>query len=664
MKKIGVETFLEYNFLSEVSISPDGKYTAFIKSVASLEDNNYTGNLYLMCNETKKTKQLTTIGTVRAFTWTDDKTIIFPAVRDDKTKEKLKNGEELTVYYKINIKGGEAVEVFTLPILSGKLTKISNDSYLVNALYDNNRPCLEGLSKAEKLEVLKEYKNSGYTIFEELPFWGNAQGVINRKRNRLYIYNEKTKDLSAITNEMFGVMNFKADNDKVVYLGSEYEDVRPTRQGMYVYNFNTKETKCLIEPNTFGVRTFELYEDNTAVFVGTDNTKYGMNENGDLYKINLTSGEKHMFFKHDYLAVGSNSTNSDVRYGAGKMSMVEGDVFYYLTTDVNFGYLCSINLKTSERKQISKISSVDCFDVKDGKIYAVAQEVNTLAEIYKIKEGKAKKLTDFNEFVKKEYSAVTPEALTVHNRDGIDIHGFVLKPANYVKGNSYPAILHIHGGPRTVFSDIFHHEMQMWANEGYFVLYSNPRGSDGRGNEFGDIRGQYGGIDYNDLMDFTDKALDTYKDIDANRVGVTGGSYGGFMTNWIIGQTDRFKAACAQRSIANWTSFEGTTDIGYFFAPDQTAASHTTSWAKQWEQSPLRNANKAKTPTLFIHAEEDYRCWMVEALQMFTALKMHNVPSRMCLIKGENHELSRSGKPRNRVVRMNEILNWMNSYLK
>ncbi len=664
MKKIGIETFLDYNFLSEVCISPDGKYTAFIKSVANVEDNNYIGNIYLLCNETKEVKQLTTIGSVRAFTWTSNKTIVFPAVRSDKTKEKLKNGEELTVYYKINIKGGEAVEVFTLPILSGKLTKISEDMYIVNALYDNNRPNLEGLSKAERLEVLKDYKNSGYTVFEEVPFWGNAQGVINRKRNRLYTYNAKTNELNPITAPMFGVMGFKADEDKVVFTGSEYEDIRPLRQGLYAYNLHTKETKCLIEKDTFAVRQIELYKDNTAIIVGTNNENFGMNENGDIYKINLSTGEKDLFFTHDFLPVGSNSTNCDVRYGGGKNTLIEGDTFYYLTTDVNFGYLCSIDLKTAKRTQISKISSVDCFDVKDGKIYAVAQEDGTLTEIYKIKEDKAKKLTNFNEFVAKEYNVVTPKALTCHNRDGIDIHGFVLKPANYVKGNSYPAILHIHGGPKTVFSDVFHHEMQMWANEGYFVIYANPRGSDGRGNEFADIRGKYGTIDYNDLMDFTDKALETYKDIDVNRVGVTGGSYGGFMTNWIIGQTDRFKAACAQRSIANWISFEGTTDIGYFFAPDQTAASHTTNMAKQWEQSPLRNANKAVTPTLFIHAEEDYRCWMVEALQMFTALKMHNVPARMCLIKGENHELSRSGKPRNRIKRMQEILNWMNKYLK
>ncbi len=664
MKKIGIETLLEYNFLSEVNISPSGEYTAFIKSVANVEENNYTGNLYLMCNETKKTKQLTTIGSVRAFTWVDDKTIIFPAVRSDKTKEKLKNGEELTVYYKINIKGGEAVEIFTLPILSGKLVKLSEDKYLVNALFDNNRPCLEGLSKAERLEVLKDYKNSGYTVFEEVPFWGNAQGVINRKRNRLYTYNAKTDELLPITAPMFGTMNFKADKNKVVFSGSEYEDIRPLRQGLYVYDFKTQETKCLIEPNTFGVKGFELYAKDKLVLVGTNNENYGMNENGDIYILNLETGEKQLFFKHDYLPVGANSTNCDVRYGGGKATLIEEDTFYYLTTDVNFGFLCSINLKTSERKQISDISSVDCFDVKDGKIYAVAQEINTLTEIYKLKERKAKKLTDFNEFVSKDYSVITPEPLTCHNRDGMDIHGFVLKPVNYVKGNKYPAILHIHGGPKTVFSDVFHHEMQMWANEGYFVLFANPRGSDGRGNEFADIRGKYGTIDYNDLMDFTDEVLKEYQDIDANRVGVTGGSYGGFMTNWIIGQTNRFKVACAQRSIANWTSFEGTTDIGYFFAPDQTAASHTNNWAKQWEQSPLRNAHKAVTPTLFIHAEEDYRCWMVEALQMFTALKMHNVPARMCLIKGENHELSRSGKPRNRIKRMEEILNWMNSYLK
>ena len=147
------------------------------------------------------------------------------------------------------------------------------------------------------------------------------------------------------------------------------------------------------------------------------------------------------------------------------------------------------------------------------------------------------------------------------------------------------------------------------------------------------------------------------------RLGVGGGSYGGFMTNWIIGHTDRFQAACSQRSIANWTGMEGTADIGYYFAKGQTGASHREDRDLQWQQSPLRYADHVTTPTLFLHGEEDYRCWKLEAIQMFTALQLRGVPSRLCLFPGENHELSRSGRPRQRLRRLEEMLRWYQRYL-
>ncbi|MBR4875201.1 MAG: S9 family peptidase, partial [Clostridia bacterium] len=237
-------------------------------------------------------------------------------------------------------------------------------------------------------------------------------------------------------------------------------------------------------------------------------------------------------------------------------------------------------------------------------------------------------------------------------------------PVGYEPGKKYPAILHIHGGPRTVFGNVFHHEMQMWANAGYFVFFCNPRGSDGRGNEFGYITGKYGTVEYDNLMEFADEMLKKYPDADEKNFGVTGGSYGGFMTNWIIGHTDRFKAAASQRSISNWIAFEHTTDIGYFFTPNQMGTTTREDAEKLWWHSPLKYADKAVTPTLFIHSDEDFRCWMVEGLSMFTALKMHGVDSRLALFKGENHELSRGGKPRNRIRRMEEIVGWMDKYLK
>ncbi|MBR4888238.1 MAG: S9 family peptidase, partial [Clostridia bacterium] len=155
-----------------------------------------------------------------------------------------------------------------------------------------------------------------------------------------------------------------------------------------------------------------------------------------------------------------------------------------------------------------------------------------------------------------------------------------------------------------------------------------------------------------------------YPAIDPKRVCETGGSYGGFMTNWIIGHTHRFCCAASQRSIANWLSFYGVADIGYFFATDQCDGNPFDDAEKLWKQSPLRYAGNVKTPTLFIHSDEDYRCPLPEGLQMYTALADRGVPTRLCMFHGENHELSRSGKPKHRVRRLTEITDWFEKYAK
>ena len=165
-------------------------------------------------------------------------------------------------------------------------------------------------------------------------------------------------------------------------------------------------------------------------------------------------------------------------------------------------------------------------------------------------------------------------------------------------------------------------------------------------------------------MAVTDEVLKRYPQVDEKHLGVMGGSYGGFMTNWVIGNTTRFAAACSQRSISNWVSKCMTTDIGYYFNMDQIKADPWNSPEKMWQHSPLKYANMAKTPTLFIQSDEDYRCWMGDAIQMFSALKYFGVEARLCLFHGENHELSRSGKPKHRIRRMTEMMEWFEKYLK
>ena len=256
------------------------------------------------------------------------------------------------------------------------------------------------------------------------------------------------------------------------------------------------------------------------------------------------------------------------------------------------------------------------------------------------------------------------ETLYFLNTDGVDIDGFVMKPVGYEPGKRYPGILHIHGGPKMVFGPGFHHEMQLWAASGFFVCYCNPRGSCGKGNAFADLQGKYGEVDFRDLMEFTDEVLRRYPEIDADRMGVAGGSYGGFMTNWVIGHTDRFRCAVSQRSIANYVGDYLLSDIGYYYVPDQQLGTIWEHPERLWKASPLTYADRVKTPTLFIHADKDYLCTLANGLEMFAALKLHGLESKLCMFYGENHGLSREGKPSNRISRLSEILHWMEEHLK
>jgi dipeptidyl aminopeptidase/acylaminoacyl peptidase len=258
-----------------------------------------------------------------------------------------------------------------------------------------------------------------------------------------------------------------------------------------------------------------------------------------------------------------------------------------------------------------------------------------------------------------------PQRLSIQKGE-TTITGWVLLPEEVSSKSSIPAILDIHGGPKTVYGEVYYHEMQLWASKGFAVMFCNPRGSDGFGNAFADIRGKYGTIDTEDILDFTDAVLKQFPMIDRQRVGVTGGSYGGFMTNWIIGHTDRFACAATQRSISNWTSFHGVSDIGYFFTPDQAGANlmKPTDYEKLWWHSPLKYASNFKTPTLVIHSKADYRCPVDQGYQMITALKEQGIDSKLVLFHNENHDLSRSGKPKARNKRLTEITAWMVRYLK
>ncbi|MHC0551550.1 alpha/beta hydrolase family protein [Salinicoccus sp. CNSTN-B1] len=225
-------------------------------------------------------------------------------------------------------------------------------------------------------------------------------------------------------------------------------------------------------------------------------------------------------------------------------------------------------------------------------------------------------------------------------------------------------IVNIHGGPHAFYGHSYFHEMQVLAVAGYAVLFVNPRGSHSYSQSFVDaVRGDYGGGDYKDILAGVDFITSRYKWIDADNIGVTGGSYGGFMTNWIVGHTNRFKAAVTQRSISNWISFRGVSDIGYYFTDWQIRAEFNDI-DKMWHHSPIRYVDAVETPLLILHSEQDLRCPIEQGEQLYIALKYRKKPVQFVRFPEADHNLSRTGKPNLRIDRLKRIVNWFNEYMK
>jgi dipeptidyl aminopeptidase/acylaminoacyl peptidase len=282
--------------------------------------------------------------------------------------------------------------------------------------------------------------------------------------------------------------------------------------------------------------------------------------------------------------------------------------------------------------------------------------------------GKLTQLTKINDELFSQLDLTPPEEIWYAGPDGRKIHGWIQKPPGFdptaAGGKKYPFILEIHGGPHSAYGFTFTHEFQWMAAKGYVVLYTNPRGSTSYGQDFGNIiQYNYPGDDYKDLMAGVDELLKRGY-IDENRLGVTGGSGGGVLTNWTVGHTNRFKAAVSQRSIADWA--------GFWYTADFTLFQPTWFRGAPWEdpedfvkRSPITYIKNVTTPMMFIEGEADWRTPPNEGGEiMFRALKYRKIPTVMVRFPNESHELSRSGAPWHRVERLQHILNWFDKYLQ
>lgn len=313
-------------------------------------------------------------------------------------------------------------------------------------------------------------------------------------------------------------------------------------------------------------------------------------------------------------------------------------------------------------------------DFDAGRLYCAFSDQYNPADLYVTDLGSAAgksadptQLTNVNESWLSMRQLSQVHEIRAKAEGGGQVHGWVMTPAGFSARGSYPGLLYIHGGPHMAYSSTYFHEFQYLSGLGYVVMYCNPRGSTGYGEEHkAAISRKWGDVDYSDVMRFTDHVLKQFPQIDKQRLGVAGGSYGGYMTNWIISHTHRFKAAVSDRCVSNFMSFFGSSDFGFLFHKGFGMDSRSP-WEdpeRFIEMSPISHMHKAKTPTLVIHQEDDLRCPIEQGEQVYVALKLKGVDTELVRYPQESHGMSRGGRTDRRIDRLQRISGWMDKYLR
>ncbi|HEX6290835.1 MAG TPA: S9 family peptidase [Herpetosiphonaceae bacterium] len=311
--------------------------------------------------------------------------------------------------------------------------------------------------------------------------------------------------------------------------------------------------------------------------------------------------------------------------------------------------------------------SVVAFTQRGDTIAFIGETNARSGEVYTMREGhRLQRRSHAGDHFFSTYRIQPPEHVQFKGADGWDLEGWVIRPLDMEQASEqrHPLIVYVHGGPHTAYGNGFFHEFQVLAAAGFGIFFTNPRGSSSYGEEFADaVRHHFGEKDYEDVMHAADLAA-SWEWVDEQRMGIMGGSYGGFMTNWIITHTDRFAAACSQRSISNLYSFAGTSDVGPEFSLDEYGDLPWRDEELLMSKSPIRYVQNVKTPTLILHQEQDHRCPIEQAEQLYSALVVLGVPVKLVRFPDEGHELPRAGQPQRRVNRMGHIVDWFTRYLK
>jgi len=636
-RPIRPDDFKLYSLLSEPSFAPDGKRVAFSARRANMKDDSYDSEVYITDLRGGELVAFTSGKKDSDPKWSPDGSSILFLSRRNFGKDDKGNA-----LYTIPSGGGEARLLYRAEtgVESPEWGPGSKEVFFAS-----------GVAKKDKDDV---------KVIRRITFWFNGLGFTYNVRKHLFKVDLVTGKTTQLTRGAFSVVGYAISHDgkRVAYLANT-NDLKPYIADLFVMDLSSRRTKKLTHSN-MELSALAWSPDDSKLAVAGDDLPSGFASHTRIWTLDTRTRAISLAEKVDRNK--GNGLNSDARAKAhGPGSIVwETDGIYFLQADGGSVHVYRMSPGKNPELVVGGNRSVEGFDVKGGKVAFVSMDSSHLEELY-LRDGRETALTSLNSKVYDEVDVLGSERVSFRASDGATIEGWVMLPRSKAK---VPGILYVHGGPKTAFGYSFMHEFQAFAGAGYAVIYLNPRGSDGYSEKFADIRGKYGTRDFEDLMEGLDHVLKTYPQIDGSRLGIAGGSYGGFMTNWAVGHTDRFRAAVTDRSIASWASMWGVSDIGPWFTDDQIGGDPWNAEEKLLSDSPLRYVPNVKTPLMLVHSMEDYRCPMVEGIQFFTALKRMGKEAELVLFPGENHDLSRVGKPKHRVARLSHYIRWFDSHLK
>ncbi|MCK4352075.1 S9 family peptidase [candidate division WOR-3 bacterium] len=662
--KITAEDLYRFKLVSNSEIAPDGNNIVFCVDRVDKKTKKRYSNLWVVPTNGGRARQFTYGNQVDSNPkWSPDgKKIAFISNRADKKQPQI---------YIIPFQGGEAKKLTNLKGNIDSFEWSPDSKQFVCMFRKKDKEDIEREKDEQKKKLGIISRHITRVFYKE-----DGKGFLPKERWHIWTINARTGKGKQLTNSAIydeWSPRWSPDGEKIVFCSnrSRDPDFAPDVIDLFIIPATGGKFHKIKTPS--GPKGMPNFSPD-----GKYIAYYGRKGRGQGWKniclwIVPTNGRgeaKNLTEKFDFNV--SSWTINDIPGGVRMMLPTwsnDGKTLYFQVAHHGNTVLKSIMLNGESLKTIIGDKGVVgsfSFNKDQSKLIYFHADMKDIGEIwlYNIPAKRARKLTHINENLLRAINLGKIEEVWFKGAVDNDLQGWILKPPDFNKNKKYPSILEIHGGPRVQYGNFFMHEFYYLAAQGYIVYFCNPRGGQGYGEKHSKaIWNNWGTTDYDDLMAFVD-FIEKRPYIDKKRMGVTGGSYGGYMTNWIIGHTNRFKAAVTQRSVSNLISMYGSSDFNWAFQEEFGDKPPWESFENYWRQSPMKYIGNAKTPTLVIHSEQDLRCPIEQDEQIFVALKKLGVDTEMVRFPEEPHGLSRGGRTDRRIERLNHIRRWFDRYLK